>query len=90
MKTLGEGYGGVLELVDGDILVFDDALVLLVVLGGLGDLVGRRAAPLLLDVRRETQRLSPATRIEALVAPVLEFRLLRVVTAMIEFAADEL
>ena len=70
--------------------MFDDALVLLLVLGGLGDLVGRRAAPLLLDVRRETQRLRPATRIEALVAPVLEFRLLRVVTAMIEFAADEL
>lgn len=70
--------------------MLDDALVLLLVLLSLVDLVGRRTAPLLLDVCGEPESLGPAAWVIAFVAAVLELRLLRVVPTVVELAAHEL
>lgn len=67
-----------------------DTLVLLFVLHSLIDLVSRCTAPLLLDVSGKTKGLGTTARVRALVAAILEFRLLRMVSAMVKLASHEL
>jgi hypothetical protein len=79
----------VLKLVNGHVLVLQEALVVLLNIRGDLDSVDGSATPLLFYVGAEAQGLRPAARILPLVAAILELWLLRVVTAMEELAANE-
>ena len=76
MQALYQGNASVLKLIDGDVLVFDDALILLLVLQCLVNFVSSCTAPLLLNVGRKTESLGSTARVRALVAAILKFRLL--------------
>ena len=56
--------------------MFDDALILLLVLQRLVNFVSSCTAPLLLDVGGKTEGLGSTARVRALVAAILKFRLL--------------
>ena len=83
MQALRQGNASVLKLVDGHVLVLDDALILLLVLQRLVNFVSSCTAPLLLDVGGKTEGLGSTARVRALVAAILKFRLLRVIPTMV-------
>jgi hypothetical protein len=76
LQALRQGNASVLKLVDGHILVLNDALILLLVLQCLVNFVSGCTASLLLDVRGKTEGLGSTARVRALVAAILKFRLL--------------
>jgi hypothetical protein len=70
--------------------MFNQAFIVLLVLWRLVDFVGRCTTPFLFNMGREAKGLGSTTRILSLVAAVLKFGLLRMVTAMVELGTDKL
>lgn len=68
--------------------MFYECLVVFLILSSYFDLVLSSTAPLLFNLCRESEHMSPTTRIVSLIASINEFRLLRMVSAVHELVSS--